>query len=152
VVEVPAFGAVVLLAVLLGCVVDDGTVVLPVLLGLVVDDELVVVVDFGGAVVGVVVVEVVGEAGLEADEGRGGYWRYRAPNPRKATAISAVDRRTRSRRLTGRLMKPRSPRFGRSGRGRLGRIDGRRLASNGLVLLSWSLMAPSWFHRLWAES
>jgi hypothetical protein len=151
VVEVPAFGAVVVLAVLLGCVVDDGTVVLPVLFGLVVDDELVVVVDFGGAVV-VVVVEVVGEAGLEADEGRGGYWRYRAPNPRKATAMSAVDRRTRSRRLTGRLMKPRSPRLGRSDRGRLGRIEGRRLASNGLVLLSWSLMAPSWFHRLWAGS
>jgi hypothetical protein len=143
-------GAAVVVVVLLGLVVDGGAVVVVVLLGLVVVVELAVVVDFRGVVVVVVVVGVAWETGLEVDEGSGGYSRYRAPNPRKATAISAVDRRTPSRRVTGRHMKPRSPRFGRSGRGRLG-IDGRRLASNGLVLLS-SLMAPSWFHRLWAGS
>jgi hypothetical protein len=147
----------VVVVVLLGLVVDGGTVVVVVLLGLVVVVELVVVVDFGGAVV--VVVVVVGaswEIGLELGEDSGGYSRYRAPNPRKATAISAVDRRTRSRRWSGRLMKPRSPfRFGRSGRGPFARFDHmgriRRLASNGFVPSS-SVTVPSSFHRPWAAS
>jgi hypothetical protein len=142
--------------VVLGLEVDGGTLVVVVLLGLVVVDEGVVVVDFGTVVV-VVVVVVVGaswETG-ELGEGRGGYCRYRAPNPRKARAISAVDRRTRTRRWSGRLMKPRSPfRLGRSGRGPFTRFDhvgrSRRLASNGSVPSS-SVMAPS-FRRPWAAS
>jgi hypothetical protein len=146
----------VVVVVLLGLVVDGGTVVVVVLLGLVVDGGTVVVVDFGGAgVVVVVVVGASGETGLELGEARGGYWMYRAPNPRKATAISAVDRRTRSCRWSGRLMKPRSPfRLGRSGRGPFTRFDhmgrSRRLAWNGSVPSS-SVMAPS-FHRPWAAS
>jgi hypothetical protein len=136
--------------VVLGLVVDGGAAVVVVLVGLVVV-ELVVVVDFGGAVVVVVVVGASWETGLELGEASGGYWRYRAPNPRKAAAISAVDRRTRSRRWSGRLMKPRRPfRLGRSGRGRLTRFDHmgriRRLASKGFVPSS-SVMAPSSFHR-----
>jgi hypothetical protein len=159
-VEVAGLGDVVaeaaVVVVLLGLVVDGGPVVVVVLLGLVV--ELLVVVDFGGVVVVVVVVVVGGaswETGLELGDASGGYWRYNAPNPRKATAISAVDRRTRSRRLSGRLMKPRSPRFGRSGRctfsgfDHAGRI--RRLASKGFVPSS-SVMAQSLAHRPWAAS
>jgi len=152
----------VVVVVLLGLVVDGGTVVVVVLLGLVVVVELVVVVDFGGVVVVVVVVGASWETGLELGEASGGYSRYRAPKPRKATAISAVDRRTRSRRLSGRLMKPRSPfRLGRSGRGALARFDHlgriRRLASKGFVASSSfvapsSVMAPSSFHRPWAAS
>lgn len=149
----PAVGIVVLL----GLVVDGDTVVVVVLLGLVVVVEEVVVVDFGGTVV--VVVVVVGatcETGLELGEDNGGYSRYRAPNPRKAAAMRAVDRRTRSRRWSGRLMKPRRPfRLGRSGRGRLARFDHmgriRRVASKGFVPSS-SVMAPSSFHRAWAAS
>ncbi|HEY2564087.1 MAG TPA: hypothetical protein VGI44_10280 [Acidimicrobiales bacterium] len=144
--------------VLLGLVVDGGAVVVVVLLGLVVVVDVLVAVDFGGVVVVVVVVVAGGaswETGLEVDEGSGGYWRYRAPNPRKATAISAVDRRTRSRRLSGRLMKPRSPRFGRSGRWTLSGFDhagrSRRLTSKGFVPSS-SVMAPSLVPRQWAAS
>jgi hypothetical protein len=145
--------------VVLGLVVDGGTVVVVVLLGLVVVVELVVVVDFGGGVVVVVVVVVVSwETGVELDA-RGGYSRYRAPNPRKATAMRAVERRTRSRRCSGRLMKPRSPfrfgRSGRSGRGTFARFvhmgRSRRLASNGFVPSS-SVTAPSSFLRPWGAS
>lgn len=142
--------------VVLGLVVDGGTVVVVVLLGLVVVVELVVVVDFGGGVVVVVVVVVVSwDTGVEL-EASGGYSRYRAPNPRKATAMSAVDRRTRSRRCSGRLMKPRSPfRFGRSGRDTFARFvhmgRSRRLASNGLVPSS-SVTAPSSFLRPWGAN
>jgi len=143
----------------LGDVVAEPAVVVVVLLGLVVVAEPAVVVVVGGVVV--VVVVVVGaswEAGLELGEDSGGYSRYRAPNPRKATAIRVVDRRTRSRRWSGRLMKPRSPfRFGRSGRSGRGtfarfvhRGRSRRLASNELV--SSSVMAPSSFLRPWAAS
>jgi hypothetical protein len=140
--------------VLVGLVLDEGTVVVVVLLVLVVVVELVVVVDLGGVVV--VVVVVVGatvEAGLELGEASGGYWRYRAPNPRKATAISAVDRRTRSRRWSGRLMKPRSPfRLGRSGFDSLIRFDrngpSRGLASNGFV--SPASVMP--VHQPWVAS
>jgi hypothetical protein len=144
----------VVVVVLLGLVVDEGTVVVVVLVEVVVVVELVVVVDLGGVIVVVVVVGgATGDTGLELGEARGGYWRYRAPNPRKATAISAVDRRTRSRRWSGRLMKPRSPfRLGRSGFDSLIRFDrkgpSRRLASNGLVSSS-SVMA---FHRPWVAS
>lgn len=151
---VPAEPAVVAVVVL-GEVVDGGTVVVVELAALVVVVvELVVVVDFAGGVVVVVVVSWA--TGFVLEEASGGYWMYRAPNPRKAVAISAVDRRTRSRRWTGRLMKPRSPlRFGRSGRDTFARFDHRgrtrRLASNGFVLSS-SVMAPSSSHRPWAAS
>jgi hypothetical protein len=161
-VELVELGAVVaeptvVVLVVLGLVADGGTLVVVVLLGLVVVVEGVVVVDLGGVVV--VVVVVVGtawETGLEPGEGSGGYWMYRAPNPRKATAINAVDRRTGNRRLSGRLMKPRNPfRLGRSGRGSFTRFDhvgrSRRLASNGLVPSS-SVMAPSSSHRQWGAS
>jgi hypothetical protein len=149
----------VVVLVVLGLVADGGRLVVVVLLGLVVVVEGAVVVDLGGGVVVVVVVVVVGtawETGLEPGEGRGGYWMYRAPNPRKATAINAVDRRTGNRRLRGRLMKPRNPfRLGRSGRGPLARFDhagrSRRLASNGMVPSS-SVTAPSSSHRPWAAS
>lgn len=141
--------AAVVVVVVLGLVVDGGPVVVVVLLGLVVVVELLVV----------VAVVVVGgaswETGLELGEASGGYWRYSAPNPRKATAMSAVDRRTRSRRLSGRLMKPRSPRFGRSGRCAFSGFDhvgrSRRLTSKGF-LPSSSVMAPSWVPRPWAAS
>ena len=165
-VELEAVGAVVVVVlstvVLLGSGVDGGAVVVVALLGTVVD-EVVVVVDFGGVVV-VVVVVVVGDwwtTVLEFAVGSGGYWMYRAPKPRKATAISAVDRRTGSRGSSGRLMKPRSPfRFGRFGRsdqlGRFGRSDRcgrrRRFAMKGPSVASLSVMAPSWSRRPWAAS
>jgi hypothetical protein len=148
--------AAVVVVVVLGLVVDGGPVVVVVVLGLVVVVELLVVVDFGGVVVAVVVVGGASwETGLELGEASGGYWRYSAPNPRKATAMSAVDRRTRSRRLSGRLMKPRSPRFGRSGRCTFSGFDhvgrSRRLTSKGF-LPSSSVMAPSLVPRPWAAS
>jgi hypothetical protein len=99
VLELPTLGAAVVVVVLLGLVVDDDTVALVVLPGIVVDVVVVVVVDLGGGVVVVVVVVVAGvawETGLELDDGSGGYSRYRAPNPRKAAAMSAVDRRRRN--------------------------------------------------------
>lgn len=154
--DVVAEPAVVVVVVLVGLVVDGGTDVAVVLVGLVmVVVELVVVVDFGGLVVVVVVAGASWETGLALGEASGGYSRYRAPNPRKAAAISAVDRRTRNRRWSGRLMNPRSPlRLGRSGRGIVARFDHmgriRRLASNGFVLSS-SVMASS-CHRAWVAS
>jgi hypothetical protein len=162
-VELVELGAVVaeptvVVLVVLGLVADGGTLVVVVLAGLVVVVEGVVVVDLGGVVVvvGVVVVGTAWETGLELGGGSGGYWMYRAPNPRKATAINAVDRRTGNRRLSGRLMKPRNPfRLGRSGRGPFTRSDhvgrSRRLASNG-PLPSSSVMAPSSSHRPWGAS
>jgi hypothetical protein len=145
----------VVVLVVLGPVGDGGTLVVVVLVGLVVVVEGVVVVDLGGVVV-VVVVGTAWETGLELGEGSGGYWMYKAPNPRKATAINAVDRRTGNRRLSGRLMKPRNPfRLGRSGRGPFPRFDhvgrSRRSASNRWVPSS-SVMAPSSSHRPWGAS
>ena len=157
--EAPTLGAVVVVSVEpvvpvvpLGLVDAGGTNVVVVLdADVLVADVLVVVVDFGGAAVVVVVVVVVSwwETGLVFGGGRWGYWMYRAPKPRKATTIRAVDRRTRSRWLTGRLMKPRRPRrFGRCGRfdpnDPVGRR--RRFGSSGFGSLP-SVTAPSWSHR-----